>query len=337
MIPGNTVAGQPIVRMTASGWLAAIVLAGASAENSAHAQEWKPDGPVELIATNAPGGGSDRILRIFVKILGKHVPTPVTVVNKPGGGGAVSMNYVNQHPGSGNHLLLASRSIITNHIVGHGPSYATLTPVVHTFTEYISVNVKPVSPIQNARQLVDFMKRDPGVISFGIATSVGGLNHQGAAVAFKAAGVDLRKMKNVIFPSGGSAVTAMLGGHIDVVPISAAFGASLVRNKQVRMLAVTAPNRLPGVLADVPTWKEVGLNGEVETYRYFTGPKGMTPAQIAFWERTVERATQAEEWKKELAENFWQHKIMGHADLTKFLVRDHAVQKEFLAGIGLAK
>jgi putative tricarboxylic transport membrane protein len=309
---GNAIVPRRAVRVVAVSLLAAGVAAGPG--KTAHAQEWKPDGPVELIATNAPGGGSDRILRIFVKILGKYVPTPVTVVNKPGGGGAMAYHYAGQHPGSGNYLVLASRSILTNHIVGHGPSHATLTPVVHTFTEYISVNVKPVSPIQNAKQLVDFMKRDPGVISFGIATSVGGLNHQGAAVAFKAAGVDLRKMKN-----------------------SAAFGASLVRNKQVRMLVVTSPKRLPGVLADVPTWKEVGLNGEVETYRYFTGPRGMTPAQIAFWERTIERATQAEEWKKELAENFWQHKIMGHAELVKFLDRDHVVQKEFLAGIGLAK
>jgi putative tricarboxylic transport membrane protein len=332
---GNVIARRRAIRVAAASLLMAC--AGAGLCTAAHAQDWKPDGPVELIATNAPGGGADRILRIFVKILGKHVPTPVTVVNKPGGGGAMAYHYAGQHPGSGNYLVLASRSILTNHIVGHGPSHATLTPVVHTFTEYISVNVKPVSPIQNARQLVDFMKRDPGVISFGIATSVGGMNHQGAAVAFKAAGVDLRKMKNVIFPSGGAAVTAMLGGHIDVVPISAAFGASLVRNKQVRMLVVTAPKRLPGVLADVPTWKEMGLPGEVESYRYFTGPRGMTPAQIAFWERTVERATQAEEWKKELEENFWQHKIMRHAELVKFLERDHVVQKEFLTGIGLAK
>ena len=315
--------------------LAAALLAGLS--GNAATQEWKPTEPVELIATNAPGGGSDRILRLFVKILGKYVTTPVTVVNRPGGGGAMAYNYVNQHAGSGHHLALASRSILTNNIVGHGPSYATLTPVVHTFTEYISVNVKPVSPIQNAKQLVDFMKRDPSVISFGIATSVGGLNHQGAAVAFKVAGVDLRKMKNVIFPSGGAAVTALLGGHIDVVPISAAFGASLLRNKQIRMLAVTAPQRMPGVLADVPTWKELGFDAEVETYRYFTGPKSMTPAQIAFWEKTVALATRDEAWKKELAENFWQHKIMGSAELSSFLARDYQVQKDFLTGIGLAK
>ena len=312
---------------------AACVLQGGAAA----AQGWKPDGPVELIATNAPGGGSDRILRIFVKILGKHIPTTATVVNKPGGGGAIACNYLNQHPGDGHYLLLASRSILTNNIAGHGPSHATMTSVVHLFTEYISIAVKPVSPIKSGTQLVDFVKRDPAAISFGIATSVGGMNHQGAATALKVAGIDIKRMKNVIFPSGGAAVTALLGGHIDVVPISAAFGASLLRNQQIRMIAVTSPGRLPGVLADVPTWKEQGFDAEVTTYRYFAGPKGMTPAQIAFWEKTVQSATQAEEWKKELAENYWQHKIMGNAELTAFLAQDNKIQKTFLADIGLAK
>lgn len=320
--------------------LAACVVLGAPPaidDAAAAAPEWKPDKSIELIATNAPGGGSDRILRIFVKILGNYVPTPVSVVNKPGGGGSVAYNYVNQHPGDGHFLVMGSRAILTNHIAGHGPSYTTLTPVLHLFKEYISVTVKPVSPIRTGKDLVNFIKRDPTAVSFGIATSVGGPNHQGAAVALKAAGIDIKKMKNVIFPSGGAATTAMLGGHIDVVPISVAFGASLLRNKQVRMIAVTSPTRLPGVLADVPTWKEQGSDVEVSTWRIFVGPKGMTPAQVAYWEQVVQRATQADEWKKELAENFWQHRFMSHAETLKFLALDHEDAKAFLTEIGLAR
>jgi putative tricarboxylic transport membrane protein len=320
--------------------LAACVVSGAPPaidDAAAAAPEWKPDKPIELIATNAPGGGSDRILRIFVKILGNFVPTPVSVVNKPGGGGSVSYSYLNQHPGDGHYLVMGSRAILTNHIAGHGPSYTTLTPVLHLFKEYISVTVKPVSPIRTGRDLVNFIKRDPTAVSFGIATSVGGPNHQGAAVALKVAGIDIKKMKNVIFPSGGAATTALLGGHIDVVPISVAFGASLLRNKQVRMIAVTSPARLPGVLAEVPTWKEQGYDVDVSTWRIFVGPKGMTPAQIAYWEQVVQRATQVDEWKKELAENFWQHRFMGHAETLKFLAHDQEDAKAFLTEIGLAK
>ena len=320
------------LRLPALAATIALAVAG-----TACAQEWKPDKPIELIATNAPGGGSDRILRIMVKILGGYIPTPANVVNRPGGGGSVAYNYVNQFPGDGHHLVLGSRALITNNISGQGPSYTTLTPVVQVFTEYISVNVKPISPIRTGKDLVNYMKRDPTVVSFGIATSVGGPNHQGAAAPLKVAGIDIKKMKNVIFPSGGAASTALLGGHVDVVPVSVGFGAQLVRNKQVRMIAITSPTRLPEVLADVPTWKELGYDVDVAQWRIFIGPRGMTPAQIRYWESLMQRVTQADEWKKELAENFWTHRSMGHADSAKFLARDNQDAKVFLTELGLAK
>jgi putative tricarboxylic transport membrane protein len=115
------------------------------------------------------------------------------------------------------------------------------------------------------------------------------------------------------------------------------FGAQLLRNKQVRIIAVTSPTRLPGILADVPTWKEQGSDIEVATWRVFVGPKGMTPAQVAYWEQAMQRATAAPEWKKELEENYWQHRLMGHVETLKFLARDNEDVKAFLAELGLAR
>ena len=305
----------------------------------AAAQEWKPDRPVELIATNAPGGGSDRILRIMTKILQerRYVPVPVSVVNKPGGGGSVAYNYANQHPGSGNFLVMGSRSLLTNNISGHGPSYTEFTPVVRLFDEYIAVTVKPVSPIRTGKDLIGFMKRDPTALSFGIATSLGAPNHAGVAAAFKAAGIDMKKMKNVIFPSGGAATTALLGGHVDVVPISIGFASSLLRNGQVRIIAVGAPQRLPGILKEVPTWKEQGYDAVVSQWRIFIGPKGMTQGQLAYWENVMRRMIEADDWKKELEENFWTSNFQNSAESRKFLARDHEDAKVFLTELGLAK
>ena len=52
-----------------------------------------------------------------------------------------------------------------------------------------------------------------------------------------------------------------IASWIDVVPISVAFATSLLRNNQVRIVAVASPQRLPGDLADVPTWRELGQDG----------------------------------------------------------------------------
>jgi putative tricarboxylic transport membrane protein len=317
-----------------------VALAAALATGGVQAQPaWKPERPVELIATNAPGGGSDRILRIMIKVLQErgYVPTPISVVNRPGGGSSVAYNYVNQHPGNGHYLVMGSRSLLTNHIAGHGPSYTELTPVVRLFDEYIAVTVKPVSPIKSGKDLVSFMKRDPAAISFGIATSLGAPNHAGAAAAFKAAGIDIRRMKNVIFPSGGAASTALLGGHIDVVPISVGFGAQLLRNNQVRIVAVTSPRRLPGILQDVPTWREQGYDAVVEQWRVFIGPKAMTAEQIAFWEGVFRRMMDAGDWRSELEANFWTANYQTSAETRRFLARDHEDARAFLTELGLAR
>ena len=328
-------AGKTNRVLTALIALAAVLGAGGTQAQSA----WKPERPVELIATNAPGGGSDRILRIMIKILqeSRYVPTPVAVVNKPGGGGSVAYNYLNQHAGNGHYLVMGSRSLLTNHIAGHGPSYTELTPVVRLFDEYIAVTVKPVSPIKSGNDLIRFMRSDPTAISFGIATSLGAPNHAGAAAALKAAGIDIKKMKNVIFSSGGAASTALLGGHLDVVPISVGFGAQLLRNNQVRIIAVTSPQRLPGILKDVPTWKEQGYDAVVEQWRVLVGPKAMTAGQIAYWESVFRRIMDADDWKNELETNFWTANYQTSAETRNFLARDNGEAKAFLAELGLAK
>lgn len=333
--PSHSAAGKTIVA-----GLAVMALTAALAAGGAHAQAaWKPERPVELIAMNAPGGGSDRILRIAAKILqeGGFAGVAFNVVNKPGGGGSVAYNYLNRHPADGHYLQLASKSLLTNNIAGRGPSYTEFTPVAFLFGEYISVTVRPDSPLKSGRDMVERLKQDPGALAFGIATSLGNPNHQAVATALKVAGVDIRKLKTVIFPSGGAASTAMLGGHVDVVPITAAFAASMARQGQVRLLAVTAPARLPEVLADVPTWREQGYDVIVSNWRSMFGPRGMTGAQVAYWEQTLARFVESEDWKKELEKNFWTSEFRRSAEARQYIEQDNAQVRAFLTDLGLAK
>jgi putative tricarboxylic transport membrane protein len=329
---------MPALQWTFSSVLSGLTLLAWSGA-ALPAAAWKPDKPVEIIAINAPGGGSDRIIRIMANVMQEKrlLATPINVVNKPGGGGSVAYAYLNQHPGDGHYLVLSSKAMVTSHIVGSGPSYTDFTPVANLFAEYISVTVKPDSGIRNGRDLVERLKKDPAALSFGIATNLGNFNHLGAAAALKDGGVDLRKMRNVVFQSGGNASTAMLGGHIDVVPITAAFAASMLRNGQVRVIAVTSPTRMPGVLADVPTWREQGFNAVISNSRSLVGPKGMTEAQIAYWEDALRRLSESDEWKKELDANFWTSEFMGSAETRKSLDRDNVQLRPFLVDLGLAK
>jgi putative tricarboxylic transport membrane protein len=322
-------------RLAAAGLALAVPLAFLAAHASA---QWKPTGAVELIATNAPGGGSDRILRLMQKVMQEQgTPVPINIVNKPGGGSAIAYTYMNQHPGDARYFVMASKSLLTNNIVGRGPSYTTMTPIAHLFNEYIAVTVTPDSPVKTGKDMIERLRKDPQALSFGIATSLGAPNHQGVALAASKAGIDIKKLRAVIFPSGGAATTALFGGHVDVVPISVAFATNLLRNGQVRIVAIAAPQRLPGDLASVPTWREQGFDAVVPQWRGFIGPRDLTPGQITYWEEAFRRFLESPEWKKELDRNFWLADYRNSPGFRKVLDEDNVELTRFLDELGLVK
>lgn len=306
----------------------------------AHAQAWKADKNVEIVVNTAPGSGQDTTARTIQKILQerKLVEAPINVNNKPGGGGVLAYSYLNQHQRDGHFVAIASKSLLTNHIMGRASlTYTDLTPLAVLFGEYICVAVKADSPIQNGKDMIERLKKDPNALSFGVATSLGNPNHQGAAMALKVSGIDIRKLRTVVFQSGGTAVTAMLGGHIDAVPGSVSLMLPHVQSGAVRLVAIAAPQRLGGVLANVPTWREQGANAVVSNWRGLIGPKGMTDAQTAYWDKALRAMTETDEWKKDLEKNNWSNEYMRSAETRKYVEADYAQLKGFLTDIELAK
>ena len=319
---------------------AAACAAMAASGLPAQAQAWQPDRNVEIVINTAPGSGQDATGRLIQKILQerKAVPTSLTVVNKPGGGGAIAYGYLNQHPGDGHFVSIASKSLLTNHISGRATvTYTHLTPLAILFEEYITVAVKADSPIKSGRDLLDRMKKDPGAFSFGVATSLGNPNHQGVAMALKDAGIDLRKTRTPVFQSGGNAITALLGGHVDVVPGSVVLMRKHLEVGSIRLIAVAAPQRLSGIFASTPTWKEQGANAIVSNWRGMIGPGGMTSAQTAWWDSALKQLTQSDVWKKELEKNNWADEYKTSAETRKYMDAEYAELKGFLTELELVK
>jgi len=303
------------------------------------AADWKPERPVEIVVNTPPGNGPDRTARVMQSIWQerKQVEVPVAVNNRLGGGGVVAYTYLNSRPGDAHALLISSKALITNHIAGRGPSYTEFTPIANLFAEYMVVMVRPDSPIRGGRDLVERVKKDPAGYSFGIATSLGNPIHQSVAIALKAEGLDVKSLKNVIFNAGSASMAAMLGGHVDVVPVTAATAVQLLAQGQVRAIAVTSARRLPGALADIPTWRELGYDAVVAQWRGVVGPKGLTEAQVAYWERAIRRMSETEEWRKDLEKNYWSADLMSAAEARRFMDREHETLKVFLGDLGLAR
>jgi putative tricarboxylic transport membrane protein len=326
--------------MTGRHTLAATFACSLALCAGAHAQSiWKPERPVEIIVTCQPGCGPDIAARTIQKIWQDHkiVPAPSVVVNKPGGGGAVAYAYIQQKPGDAHALVLSGAGAVVNSIMGRGVGYKDITPVAMMAAEYVGVAVKPESPFASGRALLDALKKDLNVVTFGVANSLGNANHQAIALALKVDGLPPAKAKTVVFQSGANAITALLGGHVQVVPASVGLWVNPVKAGQVRLIAVSSPKRMSGQFANVPTWREQGADAVVSVWRMITMPPGLTPAQLAFWQDALKKTTETPEWKRDLETNYQSDEFMAGKELAQGLDALYAQLKALLTDLELAK
>ncbi len=302
--------------------------------------EWKPQKNVEIVVGSAPGGSNDKTARALERIIQdkRLFAGSLTVVNKPGGGSNIAMNYVNQHSGDGHYVMVGTPAILTNHIIGSSPlNYTDFTPIASLFNDYVVFAVKADAPFKSGRELAARLKNDPKSVSIGFATTVGSHNHIAAGLLAKAAGADVRSLKVVAFKGSAEAITALLGGHIDLVTTAAGNVAEHVAAGKLRVVGIAANQRLSGPFASTPTWKEQGINVVFGGWRSIIGPKGMTPAQIAFWEKVLTQVVAAPEWKADLERNYWSNDFALGEQFKADLKQDYASMKTVLTELGLAK
>lgn len=304
------------------------------------AQSWKPDRSIELIVAAGPGGGNDIAAREIQRIIqvNKLTDTQVNVINKPGGGGVIAYNYLNQHPGNGHYLAMASPTLLTNHILGTSPlTHTDFTPVVRLADENLAFVVKADSPIKNGRDLIAQLRKDPVSVKFAFGTSRGNGNHIAIGMVAKAAGVDPKKITAVVFKATAEAVVAVQGGHVDVVPSTGATLLTPLKSGALRAIAVTSTERMAGPFAEVPTWKELGVNAVISSTRSLIGPSGMTAPQLAYWDGVFERLTRTDEWKRTVEQKLWVTSYMPSTAVKKEMAAEYAEMKAILVDLGLVK
>lgn len=317
--------------------LIAMTLAGAAAV--AGAQGWSPQKNVELVVPNPPGGSNDKTARTVERIwtANKLLSSTLSVVNKAGGGGSIAYTYVQQHAGDPHFLVVAGPALLTNHITGASKLHHTdLTPVASLFNDYTVFAVSADSPIKTGKDLVARLRKDPKSVTIGFSPLLGSHNHIAAGLLMKAIGGNARDLKVVAYKGSADAIPNLMGGHIDLVTTAAGNVAGHVAAGRLRVVAVTASQRIPG-LAEIPTWKEQGVNHVFGAWRAMFAPKGLTAQQAAYWEGALRKATEAPEWKADLEKNFWSDDFVTGEKFRKDLDQDYAGMKAVLVEIGLAK
>ncbi len=316
-----------------------LMACAAQLVGDASAQTWQPAKAVELIVTTAPGGANDQVARAIQRIMRdeKLLPTPLEVLNKPGGNQTIAVAYLNQHAADPHYLLIANPTLIGSHIAGISPvNYTDLTPLALLFSEHTVFSVPADSSIKNAQDLFARLQADPEAIAFGVV-SRGGPSHLALSAAVKAAGVDARKLKTVVFKTNSESLTAMVGGHIHAVASSVSSALGHFNSGKIRVLAIVAQQRMPGALANVPTLREQGMDVTQASWRVVFGAKGISAQQVAYWEDALAKMVATAEWKKTLEANNWAGPFLRGKELTAYLEHNYRVTRAVMSELGMAK
>jgi putative tricarboxylic transport membrane protein len=324
---------NPLVKLVAQ--FVALVAALLPAQAS-HAQ-WKPDRTVEVVVFAAAGGGNDKAARQLQRIWQEGRMLDATVANKVGGGGSVAYSYTIQKPGDGLTIALAQAGLLTNHITGRSPiSLADLTVLPYIGTEPVALAVRADSPYKTLKEFVAQLRKDPQSLSISVGSTRGAVNHFTVALLAKAAGVDPKQLKILVFGGGAESVTNLLGGHIDAMVQAANNAIPHQQAGTMRILGMSTPRRSPSA-PDAPTFTEQGYKVLMDGWYAFIGPKGMTPAHVAYWDATFEKTVQSPDWKKFIETTGWDWGYKNSRDTAAYLKTEYDEAKSLLTEIGMTK
>jgi tripartite-type tricarboxylate transporter receptor subunit TctC len=257
--------------------LAASAVALGLAVTPAMAQNY-PSQPVKLVVPFAPGGGSDILGRLTAELLTPYLGGNIIVENKPGAAATIGADFVAKSKPDGYTLLFAASDSLSigpalkSNLPYKSPDDFAFIGRVSGFAYIITVN--PKMPINNLQELVAYAKANPGKLRYG-TSGVGGGPHLASALFAKATGIE---MVHVPFNGTAPAITAAMGGHIDIV-----FGApslkSYVDAGSLRAVGITGEKRHPD-FPNVPTTAEAGLPPVVTTIWWGLVAPAATPEPV---------------------------------------------------------
>src|SRR5258705_3914026 len=236
-----------------------------------------PSRPVRWIVGFAPGGGNDIVARLMGQWLSERLGQPFVVDNRPGGGANIATEAVVNAPPDGYTLLMAGIPNATNATLYPNLKFnfiRDIMPVVGILRIPSVMVVHPSFPAKTLAEFLAYAKANPGKINMA-SPGTGSGGHLSGELFKLQAGVDL---VHVPFRGNGPALTALIGGQVDVLFPSPPSSIEHIRAGQLRGLAVTSATRSQA-LPDLPTIGELVPGYEMTAWFGVGVPKG-TPADV---------------------------------------------------------
>jgi tripartite-type tricarboxylate transporter receptor subunit TctC len=267
----------------------------ALASNGANAADPYPSGPVQIIVPFPAGGVADSLPRIVGAKLSEKWHQPVIVINKPGAGGNLGMDFGAHQPPDGLTLILAPAGNLTvspflyRHL--NFDVSRDFIPVTVLATSPNVLVVNPSVPAKTLKELIEYAKKNPGQLNFASAGAGSGAHLAGELLNIDAGINTVHIPYNGIAP----AVNDLLGGHVQMMFAGISTVLQQIKAGKLVALAVASPHR-DAQLPDIPTVAESGLPGfDVTSWYSIVVRTGTPPAVVDQLQRDIADVLKNEE------------------------------------------
>ncbi len=302
-----------------------------ASNESSEAQGWEPSRNLEFVASYGPGGGHDTLLRTMQAVLTKEniITTPITVVNKPGGSGAVGLGYLAGKKGEPHYIGSQTSTFLTTPLRGGiDVNYKDFSPIALLGLDPYVVMVRSDSEFNTMEELLNYSGK---TLKFGGTAAAGGEQLLLMQIVEKTG----TKFDYVPFDGDGAVTTALLGNHIQGTMNNVSGALEYVKSGDLKALAVSTNERLPA-LPDVPTLKESGIDLEWTLFRGIVGPPDMPKEAVKWWEDNLRKLSESDSWKTDYLDKYFvKEKFMGSEEFTQYLGEMNEVYEDKLRELGI--
>lgn len=290
-----------------------------------------------IMAPAGPGGGWDQTARSMQEAMTTTgISGNVQVVNVPGAGGTIGLaQFAQEANGDPSRLLVGGYVMVGAILTNNSPvKLDAVTPIARLTGEYEVIVVPAASELQSLADLTAKLKADPGSVSWA-GGSAGGTDHITAGLYAKTVGVDPKLVNYIAFSGGGEALAAVLGNQVTVGISGYGEFQAQVEAGALRVLGISAPERLS--IVDAPTFTESGVELVVQNWRGIWAAPGLSAEQTAAITADIEKAVNSDSWQQTLATKGWINTWLPGDDFKAQLAKEIEATTAILKDIGLVQ
>ncbi len=316
-----------------------LALAMASCLGAGLAQAQSSIESVHFLIPGGAGGGWDGTARGTGEALTKSgLVGSASYENLSGGGGGKAIAHLIETADQAQDTLMVnSTPIVIRSLSKVFPqSFRDLTPIAATVGDYAAFVVPAESKYQTFDQLMADYRKNPRSVAVAGGSTRGSMDHLVAAMAFKAAGADPRRVKYVAYDAGGKAMAGILSGEAQVLSTGFSEALALVDAGAVRILATTGEER-SSAAPDVPTLRELGYAITFVNWRGFFGAPGLSDAQADSYAELLEEMYDTPEWEQVRDRNGWTEIFKPREQFVAFLEEQEQEVGDLMRELGFLK